>query len=300
MTAQLQSSLANAKPDTDSRRAEHSAPTQPNCHGPLIILTYAQSGAARLQRALAQHAPQTDRRALVCTSGTGVLAACAAAAEAWHRVDGQDGPLSQLAIASIRALADSLVTAILADAGGSRWCEICIAAAGHADAFLAVNPAARVVCLHRHCSDVISAALQANPWGLAGTPFGAFVSAYPGNAVATAAAYWVAHTRALLEFEQAHQGTCWRLRYEELASGLDAIPADAAAFLGLAALTPVAGRASAANNGPLSALETAESTVASAASADPFPAERIPAELGRRLNELSAELGYGTKTSQAR
>jgi hypothetical protein len=247
-------------------------------------LTYAQSGAARLQHALADHVPQTDRAALACTSGTGVLAACDAAAAAWRRIDGGDGPPSRLALASIRALANGLVTAILSGAGGSRWCEICIAPAGHADAFLAAYPAARVVCLHRRCLDVISAALRANPWGLDGTPFGAFASAYPGNAVAAAAAYWDAYTRALLEFERAHQASCWRLKYEEVAIGPDAIPADLTAFLGLAA----------AHIGPPPAIRPAEPASSSATMAEPFPVERIPAELRRRIGELSDELGYKT------
>jgi len=291
VTAQPQSGPAGAWPDPGGRRIEHSAPAGPG-RGPLIILTYAQSGAARLQRALADQAPQADRGGLACTSGTGVLAACHAAAAAWRGVDGWDGPPSRLAIASIRALADGLITAILAGNGGSRWCEICIAPAGHADAFLAVYPAARVICLHRRCSDVISAALQANPWGLDGTPFGAFAGAYPGNAIAAAAAYWNAHTSALLEFERAHQAACWRLKYEEPAIGVDAIPADLTAFLGLAAPPAVAPGASAAHIGPPPAVGPAEPAPVSAPIAEPFPAERIPAELRRRISELTDELGY--------
>lgn len=276
LTLQQRSGPANTGPD----------------QGPLIILTYAQSGAAHLQRALAD---QADRGGLACTSGTGILAACHAAAAAWRAVDGRDGPPSRLAVASIRTLADGLITAILAGHGGPRWCEISIAPPWHADAFLAAYPVARVVCLHRRCSDVIGAALQASPWGLDGTPFGAFAGAYPGNAIAAAAAYWAAHARALLEFERAHQAACRRLKYEELANGADAIPADLKAFLGLApgAAQPAAAPgASSARIGPPPAAGPAEPAAVSAAPAAPFPAERIPAELSRRISELSDQLGY--------
>jgi Sulfotransferase family len=206
-------------------------PVQP---GPVIILGYAHSGLARLQRLLG------DSPALACTSGTGVLPLCEQAAAAWRSIDHRDGQLSSLAAASVRALADSMITAILAGAGRTRWCETSTARASSATAFLQLYPAARFLCLHRSCPDVIRAAIRANPWGVAGTAFVPFAAAYPASSAAAVAAYWASCTEALLEFEDAHPGECRRVRYEDLTSHPDRAAAEILGFLALSPGDPAA------------------------------------------------------------
>src|ERR1035441_8887252 len=100
-----------------------------------------------------------------------------------------------------------------------------------AETFLQLYPSAKFICLHRRCPEVILAGVNANPWGLEDSAFKSFTAGYPGNAVAAIAAYWAASTEPLLEFEQAHPGSCHRVRYEDLTSCPDQARAEIASFL---------------------------------------------------------------------
>lgn len=127
----------------------------------MVVLSYNYAGADRVQSALAAGTR------MACTSGTGILPLCAAAADSWRRIEGQPGgAISPLASAAIRRLVNAQVMAILAGSGQAQWCELATASASAAQSFLQVLPGARFVCVHRSSLDVIRAAVQANPWGL--------------------------------------------------------------------------------------------------------------------------------------
>jgi hypothetical protein len=64
--------------------------------------------------------------------------------------------------------------------------------------------------------------------------FRAFTAAYPGHHAAALAAYWLARTEPMLQFEEAHPGRCLRVRYEDLADEPDRAIHDICTFLGLA------------------------------------------------------------------
>lgn len=238
---------------------------------PVIVLAYAQSGAARLQRLL------RDTGALACTASTGVLPACDQAAAAWRRIDDRER-LSPLALASIRSLASGMMAAILAQAGRSRWCETAFVDPDCAETFLRAYPGARFVGLHRSCPEVIRAVISAHPWGLADTPFARHARAYPASASAAVAAYWVFVTQSLLRFEAAHPEACLRVRYEELA-GRPGTAGQILTFLGLepagaAGVPGVPGREE------------------EAAAAAQVPSSQIPPPLLRDVDELMSRLGY--------
>lgn len=73
-------------------------------NAPVVVLSYPYSGAERWWSLLAPH-PE-----LACTLGTGLLPLCEQAAASWRLTDGKaNGPLSPLAVASIRALATSII-----------------------------------------------------------------------------------------------------------------------------------------------------------------------------------------------
>jgi hypothetical protein len=201
--------------------------------GPVIVLTYAHSGS-ELMRSLLGGQPE-----LACTTGTGLVPLCEQAALTWRQAEGRDSAvLSSLAAASISALANSVITAILATTGKRRWCEIATAPPAYAETFLRLYPGTRFLCLHRACPDVICAGVQASPWGLTAPGVRPFAAAYPGNSVAALAAYWAACTEPLLEFEQSHRGACHRIKYEELARGCGATAEGIAEFLGLSQAEP--------------------------------------------------------------
>jgi hypothetical protein len=248
---------------------------EPADRSPVVVLTYAYAGTSRIQRLLADGD-------LAWTSGTGLLPLCAQAAAAWQRIDNHEGPPSSLALASIRALASSMITVILAGTGRSRWCEISYSPPGAAETFLRLYPDARFVCLHRSCPDVIRAGIEANPWDLAGAGFGAFTAAYPGNSAAALAAYWAECTESVLGFQQAHPAACRQVRYEDMDGRPDQEAQGMFAFLGLdPAVSPASGAAAAADGETSTLLDGAI-----------VPASSLPGSLAERVNDLQQRLGY--------
>lgn len=245
-------------------------------NGPVIVLSYAYSGADHVQNALAAGAE------LACTSGTGIIPLCSAAAETWRRIEGQHGAgLSRLAAGSIRVLATVQVTMILASAGQSRWCELASVAPAAAEPFLQLFPQARFVCVYRSCPDVIRAGVQASPWGLHGQSFAPYLLAHSGNSVAALAAYWANSTEQLLSFEQANREASLRIRYEDVAAFPDQ------------ALRTVRAELKLSDKGN----DSTNLARRMLAQPDPIPPVQVPAELipeplRQRISDLHAKLGY--------
>lgn len=245
---------------------------------PVIVLGYAFSGAAKLGQML------SGTPDLACTSGTGVLPMCHQAAATWQQVDGRDGPMSSLARASVRTLAGTMIGAILARTGGTRWCEISIASPATAGTFLQLYPETTFLLVHRSCPDVIRDCVRANPWGVAGTSMAEFAAVFPGSSAAAVAAYWAECTDQLLRFESAHPAACHRIRYENLTGTMDQPTQEILALLGL---TP-AGRTGLAR-GPQHAAAADDTP---GRTETPIPAAHLPGPLVQRVNELQAHLGY--------
>jgi hypothetical protein len=245
--------------------------------GPIVVLTYAHAGAEVLAGAL------SASPSLTCTSGTGLLPLCHAAAMAWQNAEGPGWP-SPLAIKSIRAMAATMVTVIQARAGATRWCETALASPAAAGTFLRVFPETMFVCLHRSMTGVLADGTAAYPWGLGSSPFWPYSAGHPGNNVATIAAYWTACTEALLEFEDQHPQSCLRVRHEDLTAELDRQTGAIYTRLGL-------------GTGDL-AVPPQPVPTASRASADrcdigfAVPVQQIPPPLRPRINELHSRLNY--------
>jgi hypothetical protein len=204
------SSPSRVRPSTVTESAGQAS------RAPVIVLAPAYSGAPAL-RSLLENYPE-----LACTSGTGLLALCEQSLATWSKADRRrpDGPPSALATASTRALASSVVTAILAREGKTRWCEIAAANTQAAGTFLSLYPGTRFLCLYRNCPDFIRSALNASPWGLTDPAFTPFTMKYPASPVAALTAHWVAITAPLADFEREHPRACLRVRFgDDLALG---------------------------------------------------------------------------------
>ena len=262
-------------PDGTGPRSHGTATVPDGATGPVIVLSYSYAGAATVQGALAAD------DGLACTSGTGIIALCAAAAQTWRHVEGRDDrqAMSRMAAVSVRGLVTAQVTVILASAGKTRWCELATAVPGAAETFLRVLPHANVVCVHRSCLDVVRAGIQASPWGLTTPSLAPYVRAYPGNSVAALAAYWVNSASQLLAFEEANRDRTHRVRYEDVAAEPDEALAAVRASLGLG------GGPACALPGPLQQADTALPVVT-------VPPEMIPEPLRRRINDTHTQLGY--------
>ena len=247
--------------------------------GPVILLSYAHSGAGRVQEILAENT------GLACTVGTGIIPLCAAAAETWRRVEGNDGQaMSRLAAASVRGLVTAQVTAILAGTGKARWCELAVSDPGAVQPFIQMFPHAAVVCVHRGCLDMVRARVAASPWGLQGPGLEPYLLSYHGNSVAALAAYWANATEGLLAFEDANPRITRRVRYEDATGDPGGAVAALRAWLGL-------------DGGPGTAFpgqfQPGEQDQMAFASPGPeVPVEMIPPPLRQRVSRLHDRLGY--------
>jgi hypothetical protein len=267
---------------SESRPAERDGTGAPGGTqaGPILVLSYAHSGAGQVQEMLAAGT------GLACTSSTGIVPLAATAAEAWRRVEGQTGTaMSRLAVSTIRGLLTAQLAVILAGSGKSRWCELVTAPPGAADPFLQVFPQTGFVCVHRSCADVVRAGVQASPWGVYGPALMPYFLSQPGNSVAALAAYWANSTEQLLAFERANAGAAHRLRYEDVRAG----PGQA-----LAAVRAALGLGMAASDGapPEPSEPSGPDAAAPAAPGPAMPAEAIPEPLRERIGHLHGELGY--------
>ena len=246
-------------------------------NAPVAMLTYPYSGAERWWPLLNSH-PE-----LACTRGTGIFPLCEQAADTWRFTDGKpDGQLSPLAETSIRTLATTIITSLLARTGKRRWCEFATATPSSAETFGRLYPGTRFACLHRACPDVIQAALRASPWGLSSPALAPFTAAYAESTVAALTAYWVARTQPLVEFENAHPDSCLRVRYEDF----DTDPNADGLFVFLGLDNHDHRVTSPAWPG------TADTTLASDVPRSPFPADQVPPSLLAQAGDLMKELGY--------
>jgi hypothetical protein len=245
---------------------------------PVIVLAYSGSEAGRLRSLLSEFP------GMACTTGTGIVPLCDQAMTIWQAADGRPGGgFSALAAASVRALTAGLLTAVLAREGGSRWCEFVSAPPLAAGTFALLYPQARFLTVHRQASAVVRSSLAENRWGLSGPEYAPFVSAHPASAAAALASYWAARTMQQLEFEQAHQESCLRVRIEDLSADAAQTIQDIAGFL---SADPAIG--------PLSLTQDQDPSgpAAQEPPAAGLPLNQFPAALVAKLNELHRELGY--------
>jgi hypothetical protein len=262
--------------------ADAEAPVSQRARGPVIVLAYSHSGVPALSAVL------TAQPELTCTSGTGVIPACAQALAAWQRVEQNPGAASALAASSVRALAGSMITCILAASGGSRWCETIAAPAGVAESFAGLFPQAQFVCLHRACPQVISAATQVSRWGLASAGVAEFAAAHPGNNVAAVGAYWCSSTRAMLDFEAARPGRVCRVRHEDLIASPAGTAGAVLDFLGLTR----AGPGVPDPPGTDREVQSGGQELLPGGQDDQIPMDLIGEPMLARINALHVELGY--------
>ena len=244
---------------------------------PIVLLTFPYSGVEVLRDMI------SSRPGVVCTSRTGVIPLCHAAAATWENIDPQGKALSPVAAASIRSLASLMLVVLAADSGVRRWCETVVSGTPVAETFLRVFPGTRFVCFYRRCDDVIADVLAKNLYGLGDTEFWGHSLSWQGNSVAGIAAYWTERVQSLLDFEAAHPRACTRARLEDLQSGGGNSHA-ADALSDFLALPSADGAGS----------PTLPSSGAPAGAPTAMPAARIPAGLRRRVNELHSVLGYPT------
>ena len=243
--------------------------------GPIIVLTYAHSGAELLSDVLSASSTVT------CTNGTGLLPLCQLASGTWQSIENGGSAPSALAVKSLRSLVSTMAAVVQSRSGATRWCEIAFAGSAAAEAFLRIFPEATFICLHRSLRAVFADGMRAYPWGLGGSPFWGHAAGHPGNNVATIAEYWVAHTQELLVFEDRHPKCSLRVRHEDLIDHPERAKSAIYDFLGLDPST--VSTAPMLRSVPKKRVEEVEPTVQLA---------QLAGDLRAKIENLHVGLGY--------
>lgn len=206
---------------------------------PVFVLSPARSGSTLLRFILDSHPD------LACPPETNVALACRYLANAWStlakaQLDGADRERKagkrRDALDSIRRSIDDVFSAYLKSVGKQRWCDKSPDSCWDAELLVELYPEARFICLYRHCMDMIMSAIESRPWGLqmrVGLEADSFSAHYPGNSVAAGGAYWLAHVRRILDFEERYPQLCYRVRYEDLVTRPEPIAGAIFSFLDL-------------------------------------------------------------------
>jgi len=248
--------------------------------GPVIVLSYARSGLARLHDVL-QAYPD-----IAWITGPDLVQLCGRLVRDWQAIDGRPSAVPpRLAQTSIKALVGTMLTVRLADSRASRWCLATAGDPAEAATFTQLYPMAQFICLHRRCADMVYSGLAACRWGLSGYGYGfdPFAAAHPGNPVAALADYWATHTESILGFERAHPGRCLQVRYEDLVADAGTARNAIEKFLDLGTLPDGAG---------WPGTEARPEGAAAVGCGAEIPAGRIPPHVQARIGALLAELGY--------
>lgn len=214
------------------------APTPPVAGSdvsPVFILTASRSGSTLLRFILDSH-PQ-----LACPPETSIAAACAQLSLSWDALEHADDATRRLnapivptpqALLGIRDTVERAYGSYLERRGKRRWCDKSLDNFQYTELIHQIYPAAKFICLYRHCMDVIASAVEACPWGLHRFGFDGFVAQNPGNSVAAVGSYWLNTTQTILAFEEKHPASCYRVRYEDLVTAPEKVVADIFSFLG--------------------------------------------------------------------
>jgi hypothetical protein len=243
---------------------------------------------------------------LACPPETSLPALCGQLATVWSLIEGaplaaeRDAAPRQApgaAVTGIRRMLDEMTGSYLARRGKKVFCDKSLGSARAADLLVQIYPGAKFLCLYRHPMDVIRSGLDACPFGLSGYGFDQYIAGSPGNAVLALARYWLDHATMIAGVEQAHQGRCHRVRYEDLAADPEGVMARVYEFIGAASAPGVAQACFSGNRerfGPADHKIWATSAVTgdSVGRGESVPAALIVPQVTTAINELASKLGY--------
>ena len=271
---------------------------------PVFVLSPARSGSTLLRFILDSHPD------LACPPETNVALACRYLANTWSVLEraqrgaaprvASDTIFPQQILTAIRASVESAFEPYLRTTGKTRWCDKSPDSCWDAELLAEIYPEASFICLYRHCMDMIMSAVEARPWGLQeriGLEADSFASQYPGNSVAAGGGYWLAHVRRMLEFEERNPLRCHRVRYEDLVTAPEPTASAIFSFLGA---RQVAGITASCfqqphlgdNPGDKKIWFTDRIKTDSLGRGIQVPAELLPGEMRRDINEVLDRLGY--------
>jgi hypothetical protein len=274
---------------------------QDPCLSPVFVLSASRSGSTLLRFILDSHPD------LACPPETSIASACAGLARSWDVLEnaesGNRRPVTEPVSLpphvrlAVRAAIDEAFGHYLRRRGKRRWCDKSLDTYQFADLITQVYPAAKFICLYRHCMDVIASGVEVCPWGLHRFGFDQFVAQFPGNSVAAIGGYWLSCAQTMLAFEEQHPQSCHRLRYEDLVTAPEET---AAAIFSCIGAEPVPGiteacfRTAHEGGGPGDEKIWFTTSVSSGSLGRgvSVPARALPPQLRQSINEMLGKLGY--------
>jgi hypothetical protein len=271
------------------------------CRSPVFVLTASRSGSTLLRFILDSHPD------LACPPETGITAACVQLARTWDILENAGAsaftPVTQRTspsadtLAAVRDAVDRAYGRYLRDRGKRRWCDKSLDTHLHAELMSMLYPEAKFICLYRHVMDVVASGVETCPWGLSRFGFDAYVTQFPGNSVAAIASYWLDTAEKTMSFADEHPDSCYRVRYEDLATAPEETIAGVLSFLGaeqVPGITRACFAAAHEGNGPgdEKIWFTSEVSDGSIGRGVRVPTGGLPPPLRQRLNDTLAKLEY--------
>jgi Sulfotransferase family len=265
---------------------------EPVLDEPVVVLTGARSGSTLLRYILDTHPD------LACPPETNIVKICAQFAGAFGVTGEYAGDdLPPPARAGIQAMVDALFGDHLRRRDRLRWCDKSLGTAPVAEWLLKLYPKTTFICLYRHGMDVVHSGLEACPWGLTGYGFEQFAGARGANSVSSLVAYWIEHTRRILEFERAHGDRCVRVYYEWLVEDPETVASEVFSAIGVEQAPGITGRCFGTTTRPIGPGDhkigaTGKITADSVGRGVRVPVGLIPPPQLSLLNHLLTELDY--------
>lgn len=136
-----------------------------------------------------------------------------------HRQGAGDQELFSHALGNTRKVVSTIMDEYMGRCGKSVWSEKSVHTIDEIDLVSQVFPNARYICLHRSCSDAVASGIETLAMDPTGQDYGftPYLAIHPGNRTHGMVEYWLDKANRILQFEQGHAGTCYRVRYEDIA-----------------------------------------------------------------------------------
>jgi hypothetical protein len=175
------------------------------------------------------------------------------------------------------------------------WCEKTPMNLEYRDILAKVFPAARYICLYRHCLDVVHSCIGLRNYRYLPEHI-PYVQHRPDNLVAAMLSNWIDKIGHLLDWEKRHNGNVLRIYYEALVQDTTPTLAGLFAFLELgwdeALTTQIFRQRHDVGEGDAKVQFSRGISAQSVGKGVGVPRELIPSDLEEQANALLAELGY--------
>lgn len=204
-------------------------------------------------------------------------------------------------LAETRGIASGLLSEAARRKGKRIWCEKSPENLEYLAVLEQVFPEAPAILLHRHCLDVVASCLRAGRYGFNLMVVGRYLAGQHQNFVVPLVRAWVEEVGRLLDFQERHTQSCFRLRYEDLVAEPRSHLESLCRFLGVGSEPEIVDRVfdtphhQRLNAGDGNAIFSTAITADGIGRGREIPWERVrsvPDDLFEAMNQTLVRLGY--------